>query len=112
MKKSNLRTGMVITTREGKKAIVLLNTWKFGDVVQYFPGHGGWNSLLYWNEDLTSIEYSDIVRVEGSEHPAIDAPLFDIWTRPTMHTIRLDDGPAAELSEKTYESMKRSFKFE
>ena len=83
--------------------------------MQYMGGHGGYDRLDYL---LTGDLISRIVRVfEPGVYSrpygnTFDSSMILVWERKKVHTIRLDDGAPIELSDETYENMKRSFKFE
>lgn len=69
--KSDLKTGMIVETREGIKYVVLLNACMFGDLIV----NGNdlcWNGLSNYNDEL--IEHHgynelDIVKVYKPKHP-------------------------------------------
>ena len=64
MTKSELKTGMIVTYRNGKRRKVFLNTCLGKDFVS---GEDGWMSLDFFNEDLTfnGTDTMDIVKVES-----------------------------------------------
>ena len=72
MKKSDLKTGMWIETRDGLKWIVLFGT-DDGDVVVHADGRGGFNYLELYNEELLSVSRDssefDIVKI-FQPHPS------------------------------------------
>jgi hypothetical protein len=74
MKKSDLRTGMRVTLKNGRSFIVLLNFKhvydKTTDILLSSEGNTSWNCLSYYNDDLTHHDYDgdDIVKVEVPEH--------------------------------------------
>ena len=90
MKKSDLKSGMIIERRNGEKGIVLLNTSN-GDII---GGAGGgdnktWCGLYNYREDLTygSLEHATVVKVynAGSNMNFGSFNEYDlklIWTRP------------------------------
>lgn len=75
MTKSDLRTGHVVTLRDGTKRMVYLNCAHnfvgFDENVLVDMENSIWNSLDYYNEDLTHgmWESKDIVKVELVDHP-------------------------------------------
>lgn len=76
MEKSDLRTGHIVTTREGNEYMVYLDIdTEYTDFngKDVLVGTGvSWNSLEYYNEDLTyhdEREEFDIVKVERGVHP-------------------------------------------
>ena len=81
MKKPELRTGMVVTLRDGTEYMVMLGmrtAWTGcydKDLLVSTWMEWCWNSLEYYNEDLTyggSVEHPenwDIVKVEMYSHP-------------------------------------------
>lgn len=76
MKKLDLRTGHIVTTREGNEYMVYLDIdtgyTDFNDKDVLVGAELNWNSLEYYNEDLTyhdEREEFDIVKVERGVHP-------------------------------------------
>ena len=74
MKKSDLKTGMIVTLCNGKQLMVYKNIqtkWNVGDVIVDIYGSDNWNLLDNYNEDLTNEGYPDldIVKVEEVTHP-------------------------------------------
>ena len=63
MTKADLRTGMIVTYRNGGKRTVFLNTDRGSD---FIADGDNWNPLRYYNEDLTHVDQKnlDIVKVE------------------------------------------------
>lgn len=63
MKKSDLKTGMIVELRDGQKGMILESVGEFGTLIQ---GRNGWASLSRYNNDLT-VRYPsnslDIIRV-------------------------------------------------
>lgn len=99
MKKSDLKTGMVVELRNGKKGMVLLDT-KDGDIIS---GEYYGRLLSYFREDLTSdisIDY-DIIKIYQPE--AISYYLYYynnhihfsnrncIWERKEQHSYDLNE---------------------
>lgn len=118
MKKSDLRTGMQIVRRDGHKGRVMLGMLT-KDIVQLVDLHGavdGWDPLVYWNKDLTFNHFGgsekDIVEVGRPTNFCNENRYEVIWTRPVVHTLRLDNDKPVELSGKTYELMKYMLKSE
>ena len=85
MKKSELKTGMIVTTRDGVEWLVLKdigfaytsscgNTYKDGVLINILYS-SSWNGLRYYDEDLMYQKKSldddnyDIVKVERVDHP-------------------------------------------
>ena len=98
MTKAELRTGMRVTTKGGKKFIVLLNCQHdYDDSTNIFVNDktNGWNSFDYYNYDLTCVNDCDsIVKAEQPFHPykvfnVISSDFRIIWTRqaPKQMTI-------------------------
>lgn len=101
MTKSDLRTGMRVTKRDGTKLIVMLNC-NYGcdyscnilvNNIEYC-----WHDLRFYNEDLTHEKYreDDIVKVEQPNHPYqiffLDSNKFTtIWQRPEHKEMTLAD---------------------
>ena len=74
MKKSDLKTGMIVTLRNGKQWMVYKNIQtqrNVDDVIVGIDGSDNWNLLYHYNEDLTNKGYPDldIVKVEEVTHP-------------------------------------------
>ena len=95
MKKSDLRTGMIVTFEDGSKGRVMLgvrNCGKDSDLVSYSVG--GWDGLYNWNQDLTSDTEccSDIVKVEMCNHMS-DLLEFDTRSKRTLWE-RVKETPA------------------
>jgi hypothetical protein len=90
MKKSDLKSGMIIERKDGEKGIVLLNTSN-GDII---GGAGGgknktWCGLYNYREDLTygGLEDTTIVKVYDADSNMNfgsfnEYDLKLIWTRP------------------------------
>ena len=57
MTKADLKTGMIVTTKDGDKYMVFLNavanSTKETDILVNLRFKGCWNRLCYYNEDLT-----------------------------------------------------------
>jgi hypothetical protein len=82
MKKEDLRSGMVVVTREGNKGIVLLGTTN-GNVIGGCgdPYSGSWKSFDAITDDLTS-------RAGGSEYDIVK--IYDADSNKNLGTINLD----------------------
>jgi hypothetical protein len=89
MTKSELKTGYIVTYRNGEKRTVFLNTNRSS--ADFLTDGSTYNSLAAYNEDLTCTFDSnrDIVKVEHtnnpvtiSMHPGALAHLKTIWERP------------------------------
>ena len=74
---NDLKTGMIVTWRNGRKCIVLRDTPKFGRL-QYTNKNflvsccdNGWTTLCNYNDDFTNKIFDgyDIVKVEVPDHP-------------------------------------------
>jgi hypothetical protein len=71
IKKSDLRTGMRVTKREGDVFTVLLNVKHDGDkdIDAIVGKDGSWEPLSYYADDLTAVHTcDDIVKVEVPRH--------------------------------------------
>lgn len=82
MRKSDLKTGMRVKTRDGEIQIVIKNTLFRGEPIDIIVSKNGWNRLDRYNEDLTNINHKllDIVEVytiDGNE---------DNFTRSFLNT--------------------------
>lgn len=96
MTKSELKTGMIVTQRNGDKKTVYLSCcsdWDAEprDVILRGGYYRSWDGLEHYREDLThkSFKDFDIVKVELVEHPYDLAKPTDeanvvktLWTRP------------------------------
>ena len=106
MKKSDLRTGMIVTFDCGRKGRVMIGVRSCGidsDLISYSAG--GWDGLWDWNQDLTSdAEYcSDIVKVEMCDY--MGALLeFDARNKRTIWE-RVTETPAEKEKRKIVEQM-------
>lgn len=73
MKKSDLKTGMIITMRDGKEYMVYKDVdtgWTTGDILFACDGRHDWVSLDDYNEDMTTYNSEwDIVKVTKISHP-------------------------------------------
>jgi hypothetical protein len=92
MKKSDLKSGMIIERRNGDKGMVLLNTSK-GDIIGGGGGSGykTWGGLDNYNDDLTynscGIHGYDIVKIYDADcnmgFGSFGTDYLNlIWTRP------------------------------
>jgi len=102
MKKSELRSGMMVKTRNGQRAIVMLNTPN-GDAIVGGEGNYNnytWQYLSSYNEDLTckipGCEISDIVKVyrfqSNMKGASFDRPESDvIWERKEPIELTMDE---------------------
>ena len=103
MTKSELRTGMIVTTRNGYEYMVFLNTTipSCEKDDSFVVAHNGrnWNYLSRYNEDLTNNTWSslDIVKVERPKNP------WDLTT-PNCKTEVLWERP--KKKQYTYEQLK------
>lgn len=104
MKKEDLKSGMVVVTRDGNKGIVLLGTTN-GDIIGGCGEYHGatWKPLDALNDDLTSNyegEY-DIVKIyntSGNKNfGTIDLDKLQlIWERPEPKFVELTMDQIAE----------------
>ena len=106
MKKSELKTGMWVEYRNGKKVIVLLNT-KGGDVL---AGGGRWNTLDYYDENLNCSFSSkcDIISayIHGCSADALTFEgAFKIWQREEVIEMTLQEA-CKKLRELTGKPIK------
>jgi len=102
-KKEDLKTGMLIERRNGKKALVLKDTDK-GDLLNF---KDSWDNLNSYNEDLTSKTYkkADIMKVHTTSNNLFFAPnywhRFDkiVWQRTETKEMTVSE-LAAEAEQK------------
>ncbi len=85
MKKSDLKTGMIVTTREGKERIVFLRT-SHGDVFVNST-EPVWSSLNNYDDDLISScsQGLDIMKIETTnvfDFGSFNATREVLWKRP------------------------------
>ena len=74
---NDLKTGMIVTWRDGRKCIVLRDTPEFGKLFDTYRNllvncYGkGWTTLSHYNDDFTNkfADFYDIVKVEVPDHP-------------------------------------------
>ena len=99
MTKSDLRTGMIITYREGRRGMVYLNVYpammnNSNDII--VDEGNGWMRLADYNEDLTCKNYDkyDIVKIESAPNALWFPTPFDkemktkvLWERTKKMTI-------------------------
>jgi len=104
MKSSDLKTGMVVTLRNGQTGRILLQTEQ-GDTVRYLNSDGwdGWDGLNLWNNVLecTGIggDSMDIIEVKRPES-LVSFKLNTIWTRPEppmVYTLSIDGCDPIEI---------------
>jgi anti-sigma28 factor (negative regulator of flagellin synthesis) len=122
MKKSDLRTGMLVQTREGYFALVMLNT----ETEDCLVSDGGsndraWCMLDTYNEDLErfGIPSSDIVAVYSSKRSNQHRGSFStlhrdrLWKRETV-SVKLNSEYTAKVdqSKKTVQVGCQTFEFE
>ena len=103
MTKSDLRTGMIVTYREGRRGVVYLNVYpvqldKSNDVI--VDNGDGWMRLADYNEDLTCKSYDkyDIVKIESVPNVLWFTTPFDeklktkvLWERPETKKITISE---------------------
>lgn len=73
MNKNKLRTGMIVTTRDGEEYMVYLNSMSMyfcGDILLN-SDKKSWKKLEYYQDDLKHNKYreNDIVKIEYPLHP-------------------------------------------
>lgn len=126
-KYADLRTGMVVMFEDQ-------HMYRFGRVMRntvYFSHGGESGDIVQYINNYASKRFDRLTVLKQGDYYPIITRLYTpmgygslhfntpgrkdmrlIWERNKVHTIRLDDGEPVELSDKTYESMKRTFKFE
>jgi hypothetical protein len=109
MKKSDLRTGMLVKTREGNFALVMLNT-EYEDCLVSDGGSNDrtWSMLDNYNEDLQKSDYvGDIVEVYSSKFSNKDRGSFStlhrslIWKRKETVQVKLNSEYTAEVDRSS-----------
>lgn len=84
---NDLKTGMIVKTREGKYNIVMRDFIDDGDVLAGLSCSniisGTWTSLSNYNQDMThsGVPYLDIVSVYSSYLYSADTPKKLLWER-------------------------------
>ena len=84
---NDLKTGMIVKTREGKYNIVMRDFIDEGDVLAGLSCSniisGTWTSLSNYNQDMThsGVPYLDIVSVYSSYLYSADTPKKLLWER-------------------------------
>ena len=117
MKKSDLRTGMIVTFDCGRKGRVMIGVRSYGidsDIISYSTR--GWDGLCNWDQDLTSdSKYcSDIVKVEMCDYMG-DLLEFDARNKKTLWervTETLAEKEKREILEQMEEITERLYKLE
>jgi hypothetical protein len=113
MKKSDLKSGMIIINRKGNKAIVLIDS-DLGDVLGGGDtSNSTWQPLTNFNEDLTSTFFktSDIMRIYKPCNNQV-AGSFDfanlqlIWERKEEEILELTIDDIAEKFNVSPENIK------
>ena len=70
MTKSDLRTGMLVTFRNGKKMYVYLNASNaFDNNANILTNGYTWTDLKYYNEDLTRLDIDSDMDIVAIERP-------------------------------------------
>lgn len=88
MNKTDLKTGMIVTLRNGNKRVVVKDT-PFGDGITNFNGKNIWKRLDAYTNDLRDVDGDtqyDVMKVEVpstkckmlTDFTALDT----VWTRP------------------------------
>jgi len=109
MKKSELKTGMLIVNRIGSRGIILLGSPQ-GDVIASNGGSddGTWSPLRCFSEDLKydGIQESDIMEVwsYSSNMHGVDMTNYDrtcLWTRKEVKTttVKLNKDYSAVIAD-------------
>jgi len=111
MKKSELKSGMVLETRNGRRYVIYMDV----DVAARTGGMG-WMRISQWNEDLTSSgrDY-DVVAAYRPKYEyryGSTAPLHltKVWTRESEIKITVEVNgervPLSTLSDETIQKIK------
>ena len=94
----DLKTGMIVTRRDGAKRIVFKNTPniynKCNDFITDTSGHS-WDSLCFYNQDLTNntgFKEFDIVKVE------CPVGAYDLGNINCKCTVLWKEAPAVKLT--------------
>lgn len=102
MTKSELKTGMIVTYRDGKQRVVFRDTAMSKYNKDFVTDGVGWSSLSTWEEDLTCSLFKemDIMKVEVATsfvmmcRNPVDIPSSyrkTIWERPTPKKITVSE---------------------
>jgi len=96
MKKSELKTGMIVEFKDGRSGMVLLGTHK-GDVLSgdlaYFPLSDHEENLMDWNDEVVVRSVYNPTYISGFYKQQKD---FIIWERPQ----EIKEYTMEELTEK------------
>lgn len=117
MKKSDLKTGYIITQRNGKEGIVILNAksnyanCKDEENI-VLRNKDSWDSLRVWDEDLTHFNYAgnDIVKIERIPHPYAFLDINYEREKRTLLWKRKDEKKSLtdkEIMQKAIETLRR-----
>lgn len=102
MTKSELKTGMIVTYRDGKQRVVFKDTTMFECNKNFITDGVNWSLLSTWEEDLTCSFFKemDIMKVEVATsfvmmcRNPVDIPSSyrkTIWERPTPKKMTVSE---------------------
>jgi len=111
MKKSDLRTGMIVEWQDGTKLVVFRDVPNLENCI---VAGSTWMPLFKYEDDLTNKDYPhvNINKVyQPSKECALgkyDQSLYDIiWKRSTTRQITID-GKTIDISEESFQALKRT----
>lgn len=115
MKKSDLRTGMMLKMANGEYTVVYKNTCFNDDFVSsHTLGCSDWASFNDFDDDLNYLHGDDwhvmeVLKPDGQYKAGTADRSFytSIWQRPTTHQITID-GKSIEISEESFQKLKRT----
>lgn len=97
MKLNDLKTGMIVTTRNGNSYIVMRDFIDDGDVLAGLSCSNiisvTWTSLSNYNQDMTysGFPYLDIVSVYASYPYSADTPTRLLWERNEYQEVTMKE---------------------
>ena len=93
----DLKTGMIVKTREGKYNIVMRDFIDEGDILAGLSCNNKisetWTSLSNYNQDMThsGVPYLDIVSVYASYPYSADTPTRLLWERKEYKEVTMQE---------------------
>lgn len=94
---NDLKTGMIVKTREGKYNIVMRDFIDAGDILAGLSFNnkisGTWTSLSNYNQDMThcALPNLDIVNVYASSVYSADTPTKLLWERKEYKEVTMQE---------------------
>lgn len=94
---NDLKTGMIVETRNGNSYIVMRNFIDYGDILAGLSCNNvisnTWTSLLSYNQDMkhSGVPYLDIVSVYASYPYSADTPTRLLWERNEYQEVTMKE---------------------